>query len=90
MNSIVFLILLTGIIMVVIGFVKSEQICPPPIVQYKYIPRTFEEEQELTTPITSVFGKMFSDASAWQQYVGFENSPRNTRRREKLDLDSFQ
>ena len=87
MNSIVFLLLLTGIIMVVVGFVRSEQICPPPIVQYKYIPRTFEEEQELTTPVTSVFGRMFSDASAWQQYVGFMNSPRYSDRTQKEILE---
>lgn len=71
MKSIVFLLMLVGFVFVVIGFVKTNQECPPPIVQFRYIPKTFNEEQTVQKPVTAVFGTMFNDASPWQESVGY-------------------
>jgi hypothetical protein len=71
MKSLVFLFMLIGFVFVVIGFVKTNQQCPPPIVQFRYIPKTFNEEQNVQVPVTAVFGKMFNDASPWQETVGY-------------------
>lgn len=74
MQSLVILILVTGICMVVIGYNKSNQICPPNRVEFRYIPRTFEQEQEAPVPVLSIFGKMFRDEDAWMQVQGYASS----------------
>jgi len=71
MRSIVILFLLVGICLVVIGYVKSNQNCPPPVVEFRYVPRTFEEEQNLPRPLLSIFGQMFNSDDAWQQTQGY-------------------
>ncbi len=75
MKSLVFLFLLVGFVLVVIGFVKTNQDCPPPIVQFRYIPKTFNQEQSVQQPISSIFGTMFDNVSPWQETRGFENDP---------------
>ena len=57
--------------MVVVGYNKSNQVCPANRVDFRYIPRTFEQEQEAPTPILSVYGKMFQDNDAWVDTQGF-------------------
>ena len=71
MKSIIMILLMSGIIFVAIGYIKTNQECPPPIVQFRYIPKTFNEEQTVQKPITAVFGSMFNDASPWQESVGY-------------------
>ena len=39
--------------------------CPKPYIQYKYIPRSFENEQNTPTSIIDIFSKMFSYPSPW-------------------------
>jgi len=71
MRAIVILFLLVGICLVVVGYVQSNQSCPPPVVEFKYIPRTFEDDQILPRPLMSIFGQMFEGDDAWQQTQGF-------------------
>ena len=54
-----------GLVMVVAGFYKKNLKCPPPKVIYKYVPRTFKEEQENPTQATDIFSKMFKQPSSW-------------------------
>ena len=42
-----------------------ETIVLPPIVKYKYIPRTFAEEQALPVYPSEIFETMFSQPSPW-------------------------
>ena len=65
MRSIVLFFTFIGVIFITIGYVKTNMKCPPPVVQFKYIPKTFEEEQNTSFPITNVFGKMFKEDSPW-------------------------
>jgi uncharacterized alpha/beta hydrolase family protein len=74
MKTLVVVLMIIGIIFVAIGFIKTNQNCPPPIIQYRYIPKTFNEEQNTQIPILSIYGKMFSDASPWQENVGYATS----------------
>ncbi len=74
MKSLVILLLIIGICMVVIGYNKSNQICPANRVEFRYIPRTFEQEQETPAPVLSVFGKMFQDEDAWMKVQGYASS----------------
>jgi hypothetical protein len=71
MRAIVILFLFIGICLVVVGYVKSNQSCPPPVVEFKYIPRSFEDDQILQRPVMSIFGQMFSGDDAWTQTQGF-------------------
>lgn len=79
MKSIVFLLMLVGFVFIVIGFVKTNQQCPPPIVQFRYIPKTFNEEQSVQTPLTSIFGTMFDKSSPWQEAVGYATADNNDK-----------
>jgi hypothetical protein len=71
MRSIVILFLLVGICLVVVGYVQSNQACPPPVVEFRYLPQTFEQEQNLQQPVLSTFGTMFNQDDAWIQTQGF-------------------
>lgn len=71
MRSIVILFLLVGICLVVVGYVQSNQACPPPVVEFRYLPQTFEQEQNLQQPVLSTFGTMFNQDDAWMQTQGF-------------------
>jgi len=66
MKALVFLLMFIGFVFVVIGFVKTNQTCPPPIVQYRYIPKIFNEEQNVKVPVTAIFSKMFNDTTPCQ------------------------
>lgn len=71
MKSLVFLVLFSGLLLLGVGYMKSNQQCPPPIVEFRYIPRTFEEEQDDPTPVIAQFGRMFSEPSPWQLTQGY-------------------
>ena len=71
MKSFVILLMVIGICMVVVGYNKSNQMCPADRVEFRYIPRTFEQEQEAPTPVLSIFGKMFRDEDAWMKHEGY-------------------
>jgi hypothetical protein len=76
MKSIVLLLAIIGIILVAVGYVKSNLQCPPPRIEYRYIPKTFDDEQAVHTPVMSMAGmnSMFEDDSAWIQNTGFKSS----------------
>lgn len=57
--------LIIGILLIFIGFyvlyisIKSISLTCPKIVEYRYVPRTFEEEQREPVKPTEIFKKMF-------------------------------
>jgi hypothetical protein len=71
MKALVFLLMFIGFVFVVIGFVKTNQTCPPPIVQFRYIPKTFNEEQNVQVPVMAIFSKMFNNTTPWQDRAGY-------------------
>jgi len=71
MKSLVFLFLFIGCALVIGGYVKTNQQCPPPVVEYRYVPMTFAQEQDLSVPVLSVYGKMFEDNSPWVKAQGY-------------------
>ena len=67
MRSIIIILAIIGVVMVAIGFVQNNQQCPPPVIQYRYIPKTFTEEQQVQTPLlamSSVYN-MFEKDDPW-------------------------
>ena len=65
MRKIIFItILFIGILCAVVGYMKNSNINEPQIV-YRYIPRTFEEEQNDPTDVSDIFKTMFTMPSPW-------------------------
>jgi hypothetical protein len=69
MKSIVLILALVGIILLAVGYVKSNLQCPPAKIEYRYIDKTFEDEQDVQMPILSTTGmySMFENDSPWIQ-----------------------
>jgi len=69
MKSIVLILALVGIILLAVGYVKSNLQCPPSKIEYRYIDKTFEDQQDVQMPILSTTGmySMFEDDSPWIQ-----------------------
>jgi len=64
--TITLILLFLGAICIAISITKS-MVSPPmqPRVIYRYIPRTFEEEQEDPVPVSDIFETMFANPSPW-------------------------
>ena len=65
MNLFLILLLFVALVFMVIGYIKANQQCPPRRVEYRYVPRTFIEEQEDPTPISDIFASMFYSSTPW-------------------------
>ena len=59
------IILLVGMALLLVGWATSKRNCPPSRVEYRYVPRTFVEEQNEPVPMEDIFGKMFREAQPW-------------------------
>jgi len=68
MKSILLFIFLLGIFMILFGYSKNYQKCPEPQIEYRYIPRSFYEEQMTPTNIFKSFKAMFNNPSTWFSY----------------------
>lgn len=54
-------LLLAGIVFITIGYTKMSFKCPPPRVEYRYIPRQIYEEQIYDNSVMKTFQNMFQD-----------------------------
>lgn len=62
MQTIFRLFFFISIVLIIIGFFESERsIVPPKIVEYRYIPRTMEEEMEEPVSLESIYKNMFDN-----------------------------
>lgn len=64
-KNILILFIFIGILCMAIALTKNEANCPEQKVIYRYIPRTFDEEQEEPVYVSDIFNKMFSQPSPW-------------------------
>ena len=53
------------------GYAKHMIDTKPPIIEYRYIPKSFAMRELEREPVRSVFGKMFNDNDPWISSVGF-------------------
>jgi len=67
MKPIVILLAFIGVVALIVGYVNQLKQCPPPQIEFRYLPRSFEEDQDNPQKVSILFGKMFSDASPWVQ-----------------------
>ena len=59
------IIIFLGILSITVSVVKTNQNCPGEKIIYRYIPRTFEEEQSEPVYVSDIFGAMFKQDSPW-------------------------
>jgi len=52
-------LIFTGIIMIIIGYVRTKTSCPEPKTIFKFLPRSFVEEQENPAMVSDIFNNMF-------------------------------
>ena len=71
LKSMSFFLLFTGIILISIGYIREENREKPPRVEFRYVPRTFEEEQTNSLPLFSTFSKLFQDRDPWSKLNAF-------------------
>jgi hypothetical protein len=67
MKSIILLLAMIGVILIAVGFIQNSMQCPPGQVEYRYIPKTFDQEQQVHTPLLSMKGiyQTFEDDDPW-------------------------
>lgn len=71
-------ILFVGFVFIVVGVVKAQKV-PPPRIEYRYIPRTFVEEQMDPTPVSDIFAPMFYDSTPWLRHSAGKLRPTGER-----------
>lgn len=76
MRSFALLILLLGIVAVTIGYTKMQIKCPPPRIEYRYVPRTFYEEQIASGDVIKNFDSMFSKESPTENRFTIDSKAR--------------
>ena len=76
MKSIILILAMIGIILLSVGYVKSNLQCPPPKIEYRYISKSFEDEQDVQQPILALGGmrSMFEDDTPWIQDRSYASS----------------
>ncbi len=82
-KNILILLIVLGVIFIIIDLVKTETVCPPNKIIYRYIPRTFDEEQNAPAFVTDIFKTMFTQPSPWI------NSVDSIYYRHKEDVNKF-
>ncbi len=79
MKSLILFFLLMGVIFIIKGQKGND--CPPPRVEYRYIPRTLAQQEYDRVPILSLYGKLFTHASPWEQSLGYPSIFYNKKER---------
>jgi hypothetical protein len=61
-----------GLILIIIDLTRIYNACPAPKTIYRYVPRTFIEEQENPVPMDDIFYDMFNNPTPWVASVDTE------------------
>lgn len=65
MNVLLLTLLFIALVLIVLGYIKATYHCPPRKVEYRYVPRSFIEDQKEPVPVTDIFAKMFYESQPW-------------------------
>lgn len=68
MKNILLFVFIIGTFMVLFGYTKSYQKCPEPQIEYRYIPRSFYDEQMSPPNIFKSFNGLFNNKDTWFTY----------------------
>lgn len=75
MKFIILTLFYVGLLIMIVGYIRSRQSCPATKIEYRYVPRTFVEEQLDPPSVDELFGSMFREPSPW--IGGYTNYYRN-------------
>ena len=64
-KKLIYFLLFFGIILIVINLTSMYKQCPGERIVYRYVPRTFEEEQNSPIPVTELFANLFNQPDTW-------------------------
>lgn len=76
MKTIIVILTFLGTLSIAIGYVNQIKKCPPPLVEYRYIPRTFEQDQDNPVKVSELYNTMFTQPTPWIRGVN-ATTPRN-------------
>lgn len=74
MKAIILIIFIIGIIFITTGYQKNENNNQPTKIEYRYIPRTFYEEQLNNVDLKKLYSDMFDKKSTWSTYPFNDNN----------------
>lgn len=66
MNNFLFVMLFAGIIMIIVAQTST---CPPPNVEYRYIPRNLDQLMEDQNFDKEIFKTVFGDNEIWLESI---------------------
>jgi hypothetical protein len=75
-KHLVYFLILFGILLITINLVGMYKKCPTEKILYRYIPRTFEEEQNSPIPVTELFADLFNQPDMWVAAFGLTRRTR--------------
>ena len=76
-KNILFIVAIVALIFIIIDLVRTYYKCPPNRTIYRFIPRTFKEEQENPVPLDDLFKTMFEQPSPWVHTFDIHKSKRD-------------
>lgn len=59
------IVLIIGVFLIYMSYKRSEKQCPPPRVEYRFIPRTLKEEIENPVKVSEIFDSMFNSPTVF-------------------------
>lgn len=72
------LVLIIGVFLIYIAFKTSEKTCPAPTIEYRFIPRTLNEEMESPVKVSDIFNTMFNEPTPFLgRSIGDINTKQN-------------
>lgn len=81
-KKLVYFLLFVGILLICINLTSMYKQCPGERIVYRYVPRTFEEEQNSPIPVTELFADLFNQPDTWVAVYG-------VTKRTKADINKF-
>lgn len=72
-KNILLLLIFIGIILVLIPVIQDKKECPKNEIIYRYIPRTFNEQQANPAFPSVIFTQMFNSVDPWIEYIANTN-----------------
>ena len=70
MRQLVLFLFFIGVMAVVVGYVQQNKQCPSDRVEYRFIPRTFQEDQDNPVSVVELFDTMFHEPTPWIRQIG--------------------
>jgi hypothetical protein len=80
MKTLIIILLFIGALSITIGYMNQVKSCPATKIEYRYIPRTFEQEQNEPVKISQLFNSMFTQPTPWIREIGKPASPSEINR----------